>query len=237
MSSKNSIFQTTIWTAVVQASNDSEGSAGALDDLCRRYWKPLYVYALGVGLAHEDAEDATQAFFAKLLVNRAMLGKADRNKGRFRTYLLASFKYFLADLYEKEQSQRRGGKVAHVDLVALEFEQTHSSVPPVESPEAAYDQQWAIVLVNRAMAATRQECEEMGKADWFDRLGGERSDATPYEKVAAELGTTLDGVKSFVLRLKRRFRAALEREVAATVSEAGEVAAEMAYLATLLRNR
>jgi RNA polymerase sigma factor (sigma-70 family) len=228
------LFQTTLWTDVLRAADDDGGAQQALDELVRRYWQPLFGYALRVGRSPEDAEDATQGFFAKLLQNRSMLSRADRGKGRFRSYLLAAFKYFMADLYEKSQTQRRGGGVAHVSLEAMAAV-GHEVGAESDSPEEAYDRRWAQVLVERAMVAVREELAAGGHGAWFDRLGGAQSSATPYAEVAEELGTSLDAVKSFVVRMKRRFRAALEREVAATVASPEEVESEMAYLASLLR--
>lgn len=150
-------------------------------ELCRRYWQPRYVYGTRLGLPHADAEDAVQAFFAKLLGNRALLGRADREKGKFRTYLLTSFKYFLSDQYAKARTLRRGGQATHVAL-----EDLHGAAAE-DSPETAYDRKWALVLVERAMAVTRQEFDELGKKQWFDRLGGHLSSASSYEEVATEL--------------------------------------------------
>ncbi len=166
-----------------------------MDELCRRYWHPLYGYALRMDYSAADAEDATQEFFVKLLQNREMLNRADRAdrvKGRFRTYLLTSFKYFLADQYAKAMTQRRGGGAIHL---SLETSLTGDSAPlestlasHEESAEVAYDRQWAEVLVERAKMEVRAEYEKIGKAAWFDRLGGAQSSDTPYAEVAEGLG-------------------------------------------------
>jgi DNA-directed RNA polymerase specialized sigma24 family protein len=227
-----SLFQTTLWTEVVGASAGPAATQRALDELCRRYWQPLYVYTLGRGYAHADAEDATQAFFAKLLENRALLGRADRALGRFRSYLLTAFKNFLADQYAKERTQRRGGGMVHVPLDDVSGAAPQGSG---ETPDEAYDRQWALVLVERAREATRNEYVAAGKEAWFDRLGGSLSSDSSYADLASELHSTIDAIKGFVQRMKRRFRLALEREVAATVADSGELEGEMAYLASLLR--
>jgi DNA-directed RNA polymerase specialized sigma24 family protein len=227
----NPLFQTTLWTAVVESSAGAEGTARALDELCRRYWHPLFIYCLGMGYSRPDAEDATQAFFAKILENRSLLTRADRSKGRFRSYLLTAFKFFLADEYAKARTQRRGGGAAHVSLETT----TETAAAGAATPEEAYDRQWAQVLVERAREATRAEFVAIQKEQWFDRLGGSLSNTTPYTELAVELGTSVDAIKGFVQRMKRRFRLALEREVAATVADANEVEGEMAYLASLLR--
>ena len=147
--------------------------------------------------------------------------------------------FFLADQYAKAMTQRRGGGAIHL---SLETSLTGDSAPlestlasHEESAEVAYDWQWAEVLVERAKMEVRAEYEKIGKAAWFDRLGGAQSSDTPYAQVAEELGCSLEAVKSFVPRMKRRFRAALELEVARTVAESSEVESEMAYLAQLLR--
>ena len=157
-----------------------------MDELCRRYWHPLYGYALRMDYSAADAEDATQEFFVKLLQNREMLNRADRTdrvKGRFRTYLLTSFKYFLADQYAKAMTQRRGGGAIHLSLETsltghpAPLESTLASHE--ESAEVAYERQWAEVLVERAKMEVRAEYEKIGKAAWFDRLGERRAAIRP----------------------------------------------------------
>jgi RNA polymerase sigma-70 factor (ECF subfamily) len=230
----DSQFQTTLWSVVLRAgSADAAPKHAALSELCRLYWKPLLVFCLGRGHQREDAEDLTQAFFAHLLAHDT-LRVADPDRGRFRGFLLTSFKRFMADDADFRRAAKRGGGSVH-----LSFEvECHASdlLPPSAeiSPERAYDRQWANDLVARATAALQAEAVASGKAQWFERVAGPDSGAA-YAEVAAELATSEDAVKSFAKRTRRRFRELLEREIADTVGSPEEAAEELAYLVELLR--
>lgn len=232
--SGDSRFHTTLWSVVLRAGGGEDGPKhAALDHLCRLYWKPLFVYCLGKGLKPEDAEDLTQAFFARLLA-RDTLRVADPARGRFRAFLLTSFKHFIAGEGDRARAQRRGGDVVHF---SFDVDFTNSAWPvhsPEMSPELAYDRQWALDLIERATAALRAEYESADKGDWFERIVGP-SAGMAYAEVAAELSSTEDAVKSFAKRARRRFRDILECEIADTVGSPDELADEMAYLVELLR--
>jgi RNA polymerase sigma-70 factor (ECF subfamily) len=227
-------FQTTLWSVVLHAGGDDAlQKQAALDRLCRVYWKPLFVFCLGNGRKAEDAEDMTQAFFAWIMA-RDTLRVADPNKGRFRAFLLAVFKNFIADEWDRSRAIRRGGGAVHLSF-EFDFRNSGLSAPSDEcSPEHAYDRQWALDLVVRASHILRAEYAVMGKEQWFDRVAGPSSGET-YLVIAAELGCTEDAVKSFAKRARRRFRQILECEIADTVGSPDEVADELAYLVELLR--
>jgi RNA polymerase sigma-70 factor (ECF subfamily) len=231
----DSRFQTTLWSVVLRAGGADEAPKhAALSELCRLYWQPLLVFCLGQGRRLEDAEDLTQAFFAHLLAHDT-LRVADPERGRFRAFLLTSFKHFMAGEADRQRAAKRGGGAVHLSF-EVDFKDARLLPPSAElSPERAYDRQWANDLVARATAALRAEAVAAGKARWFELVAGPDSGAA-YTVVAAELATTEDAVKSFAKRTRRRFRELLEREIADTVGSPEEAAEEMAYLAELLRN-
>ncbi len=226
----DSRFQTTLWTMVFRAGA-TDGHA--LSDLCRMYWKPLFVYCLSKGRRIEDAEDLTQAFFAHLLT-RDTLRVADPARGKFRAFLLTSFKNFMLDEGDRSRAARRGGGAVHLSF-ELDFQEA-SRLPSAtdDSPERAYDRQWANDLVKRATTRLRSEQEKAGKLLWFDLIAGPLATSS-YQTVAVELGSTEEAVKSYAKRARHRFRELLEAEIADTVSSPAEATEEMAYLVELLR--
>jgi RNA polymerase sigma factor (sigma-70 family) len=228
-------FQTTLWSVVLRAGAAEDiPKQAALDQLCRLYWRPLYVFCLGRGMKAEDAEDLTQAFFVRLLT-RDTLRVADPERGRFRAFLLTSFKHFIAGEGDRARAQRRGGGAVHFSM-DVDFAGDLPTLPsPEMTPELAYDRQWALDLIARATTMLRAEHESAGKGDWFERILGP-SAGVAYVKVAADLDSSEDAVKSFAKRARRRFREILEREIADTVGSPAELEDEMAYLADLLRD-
>ncbi len=230
----DSRFQTTLWSVVLRAGGvESATKHAALDQLCRFYWKPLWVYCIRKGFKAENAEDLTQSFFVHLLAKDA-LRLADPARGRFRAFLLTSFKNFISDEGDRSRTQRRGGGVAHFSF-EMDFRNVAMPVHSSEAtPELAYDRQWALDLVERATARLRSEHEASGKGAWFDRILGS-SAGTGYAALAVELSSTEEAVKSFAKRARRRFREILECEIADTVGSPEEAAEEMAYLVELLR--
>ncbi len=230
----DSQFQTTLWSVVLRAGGpDDPPQRAALGRLCQMYWKPLFVYCLGQRRRVEDAEDLTQAFFGQLLA-RDTLRVADPARGKFRAFLLTSFKHFIADEGDRARAARRGGGVAQLSFDADFIEAYRLPASAEISPERAYDRQWAHDLVARATVALRSEYAAMGKARWFEWVAGRDAGAS-YQTVASELGCTEDAVKSFAKRARRRFKELLESEIADTVASPAEAVEEMAYLVELLR--
>ncbi len=212
---------------------DEQPKHAALSELCQMYWKPLFVYCLGKGHRFEDAEDLTQAFFTHLLT-RDTLRVADPARGKFRAFLLTSFKNFMLDEGDRSRAARRGGGAVHLSF-ELDFnEASRFPARTEDSPERAYDRQWADDLVKRATHTLRSEHEKAGKLLWFDLVAGPQAGSS-YQKVAAELGSTEEAVKSYAKRTRHRFRELLEAEIADTVSSPSEATEEMAYLVELLR--
>src|SRR5262245_6075847 len=230
----NGGFATTRWSLVLAAGRDSTaGSRAAFSELCELYWRPVYAFARRQGHDVDQAEDLTQAFFARLL-EKHVVQAADPQRGRFRSFLLASFKHFVANERDRAHAQKRGsGKV----MIGLDFElaEARYSAEPVDTltPEAVFERQWALNILDRVLTTLRDECINAGKADLFDRvrdqLAGDRSPGG-YAAIAESLGTTEGAVKVNVHRLRRRCRDLLRAEIEATVSDSSEIDEEIGFL-------
>ncbi len=197
-------FATTHWSVVLAAGQASTPqSTAALEELCRTYWYPLYAYVRRRGYGHEDAQDFTQAFLLQLL-QRKSFGRADRSKGRFRSYLLAGLNYFLADQHERACAKKRGGGQPVLCWDALQADERYRRQPVEQlTPDKLFERRWALALLDRVLARLEQEFREAGKAKIFQRLRGflvaGRTDET-YRDAAADLGMTGDAVKKAVRR-------------------------------------
>jgi RNA polymerase sigma factor (sigma-70 family) len=233
-SGQSPAFVTTHWSVILLAGrNDTERAREAMARLCRAYWYPLYAYVRRRGRSPHDAQDLTQAFFARLL-ERHSLAAADPAKGRFRSYILAAMKNFLADKWSKTQAHKRGGGTETVSLDWTSAEQRYRLEPADHAaPDKLFDRQWAVALLDAAMSRLEAEHRQEDKADTFAALRptliGERA-AQPYAELAARFGTSEGAVKVAVHRLRKRYRALLRAEIASTVSTPEEVDAEMRHL-------
>jgi RNA polymerase sigma factor (sigma-70 family) len=231
-------FTTTRWTLVLKADRGSTpASRAALTELCDLYWPPLYAYARRKGSSVEDAQDLTQAFFAQLL-EKHYVRAADPERGKFRSFLLASFKHFAAHERDREQAQKRGGGQVPLTLDFDRAEAGYTAEPPdTLTPEALFERQWALGVLDRVLATLRAECVKSGKEATFDNvkdlLVGEKSPGG-YAAIAATLGTTEGAIKVTVHRLRRRYQQALRAEIGATVSDDSEIDEEIRYLIALL---
>ncbi|MBM4081881.1 MAG: sigma-70 family RNA polymerase sigma factor [Planctomycetes bacterium] len=231
-------FATTRWTIVLTAGrSDTPQAQAALGKLCQTYWYPLYAYVRRQGHSREDAQDLTQEFFAKLIAKH-YLGDVDRSKGKFRSFLLASLKHFLANEWDKSRAQKRGG--GHT-LVALDTQTAENRyrLEPVDTMTAdrIYERRWALTLLDEVLKRLREEYAADGKAKLFDQLKvtltGERS-AIPYAQVGTQLGMSEGAVKVAAHRLRQRYREALRAEIAETVASPGEVEGELRHLFAVL---
>ena len=234
--SHNGGFATTRWTVVLAAGRDRT-SAPALAQLCERYWPPLYSYARRRGYSVEHAQDVTQAFFLRFLEKR-YVQSADRQRGKFRSFLLASFKHFLANEYDRERAKKRGGGEQLVSLEIETAEARYAAEPADElTPESLFERHWAQGVLDRAFAALRAECIASGKTATFEALGdyliGEKQHGG-YAETARLLGTSEGAVKVTVHRLRRRWRDLLREEIGTTVSEDSEIEEEIRYLIAVL---
>jgi RNA polymerase sigma factor (sigma-70 family) len=228
------MFVTTQWSAVLAAGrSDTTLARSALEQLCRQYWHPLYAYVRRAGYLREEAEDLTQEFFARLLAQNT-LGKADPARGRFRSFLLASLKNFLANEWDKAHCRKRGGGA---QLLPLEFDTAENRcTEPVTSgdtPDRAFDRQWALTLLDVVLARLRQEYADAGREDLFvglkDTLSGGRAEI-PYRDLGGALDLSEGAVKVAAHRLRRRYRELLREEIANTVATPGEVEEELRQL-------
>ena len=211
-------------------------SQEALSQLCELYWPPLYGFARRQGNTIEQAQDLTQSFFTRFL-EKHDVKMADPQRGRFRSFLLASFKHFLANEYDREQTKKRGG--GHV-FIALEVEgaEARYAAEPADTltPEALFERQWALGVLDRAVATLRADFVNTGKENTFDHLEaflrGEK--AAGYADIARALGTTEGAIKVTVHRLRRRFREVLRSQIMATVSDDSDIDDEIRYLLAAL---
>jgi DNA-directed RNA polymerase specialized sigma24 family protein len=231
-------FATTHWSVVLTARQASSPNAeAALEKLCRAYWYPLYAYIRWQGRWPQDAQDLTQEFFARFLEGN-YLRSVQREKGKFRSFLLASLNHFLANEHARVNAAKRGGGKTLLSLdedIAEELFALDSSTP--DSPAQAYDKRWAITLLERAFAHVREEFAAAGKQELFDQLKcflAEDTSAGDYAVVAERLGMTAGSVTVAVHRLRHKYREATRAEVAHTVANVHEIDDEIRYLFKVL---
>lgn len=233
-SAPGDIFATTHWTVVLAAGKrHTPQSDRALEELCRSYWFPLYAYVRRRGHAKEDAEDLVQAFFARFLAKNYLEGLS-AERGRFRAFLLASLKHFLANDWDKSQRQKRGGGAEHLSLdwqtADTKFQVAATAEP---SPDKAFDREWALALLAKVIERLQAECAAEGKANVFEQLkaflaAGKGESA--QSEVAKTLGMEEGAVRVAVHRLRKRYRQLLRDEIAHTLSDAVMVDEEMRAL-------
>ena len=211
------------------------GSVAALETLCRAYWYPLYAFARREGCGPEEAQDLTQEFFSQLLANN-FLETADPNRGRFRSFLLASFKHMMANERRDAARQKRGGAAVTFSLEALHPEERYGveSAPALTSA-GVFERQWAEAVLARTLA--RLEAEFTGQALRFGELKTFLIDArgsAPFADVAARLGVTEPALKSVVHRMRRRYAQLFRDEVAQTVEQPAAVEEEIRHVFAVL---
>lgn len=228
-------FLTTHWSAVLLAGRQDTPSAHvALEQLCQTYWYPLYAYVRRRGYSAHDAQDLTQSFFVSLM-QRQSLSKADPERGRFRSFILTSMNFFLANEWTKTQAQKRGGgqpSAISLDLVSAEGRFDLEPADPM-TPDKAFDKEWAAALLEKVLNQLEEEYRRENKADVFkalkETLAGSR-DSQPYAQLAANLNMNEGAVKTAVHRLRKRYRHLVESEIANTVASPQDIADEMRHL-------
>lgn len=232
------IFATTRWTVVLAAGRrDAPQADVALEELCRTYWYPLYAYIRRQGHSREDAEDLTQAFFARLLDKNYLEGVSS-DKGKFRAFLLVVAKRFLANEWDRAHSQKRGGGAP---LLSLDWQDADSryQIDPADtlSPDKLYDRAWAVTVLERVITRLRDESSGDDKGRVYEQLKPflmVGKSEIPYAQAAATLQLSEGAVRVAVHRLRRRYRELLRDEISQTLSDPAQAEEEMQALFTAL---
>jgi len=234
-------FATTRWSLILAAADSDQQTAGhALAELCRSYWRPVFLFVHRQGYSIEEAQDLTQDFFVMILEND-WLWQADPERGRFRSFLLKSVRNFLSHAEEQRRAIKRGGRLQFVSWDewsaerASQFveDQIAESIPP----ESSFDLRWAATIVEHALLRLREECEGKGRRRLFEVLrsclGSDRGDVT-YADLATALGIAETMVKKQLHNLRQRFRWLLRDEVTHTVGNPMDVDDEIRHLCLVL---
>jgi len=235
-------FATTHWSLVGAAKPDEASQTRAreaLEELCRAYWYPLYAFVRSRGYSAVDAQDLTQAFFARI-IETGGFASADRERGRFRSYLLGAMKHFLANEWHRAQTQKRGGQVQFIEWDALDLETRYAGASKQsDNPEHLFDREWALETIAGALQALRDEMVKAGKSEQFDALKGSLpgEDELPREEIAARLDMSEGTVKVAVHRLRQRYHKLLRASIAETVSNEADLNDEMFYPVAVVRRR
>lgn len=232
------IFVTTRWSLVLQAGRKSSPhSDRALADLCQSYWYPLYAYVRRRCQSREDAEDLTQAFFAKFL-EKNYLERLSADRGKFRAFLLAALKHFLANEWDKAGRQKRGGGVQHLSLDWQNADERFYVEPPHHaSPDRLFDREWALALLEKVIQRLQAGFAAEGRAELFAQARGYLmvgEAATPYAEAALKLGMDEGAVRVAVHRLRKQYRELLREEIAQTVNDPAQVQEELRALQAAL---
>jgi RNA polymerase sigma factor (sigma-70 family) len=224
----------------MEASRESSspGARQAMSRLCELYWPPLYAYARRQGQSVDEAQDLTQGFFARFLEKHDVKA-ADPLRGKFRSFLLTSFKHFMANERDRQRTKKRGGDQI---VLSLEFDTAEAryKAEPTDrlTPEALFERQWALGILERAMTALSSEAAAAGKGRLFDAakdlLSGER-DKGAYAQLASTLGMSEGAVRVTIHRLRRRLRELLRAEIAITVERDSEIDEEIRFLTAVLQ--
>jgi RNA polymerase sigma-70 factor (ECF subfamily) len=216
-------FPTTRWSLVARAGGvSSPDGREALEVLCRAYWFPIYAFIRRHGADAEAARDLTQTYFTRLL-EKDLLLVADPQKGRFRSFLKTDCTYFVADQRDRERAQKRGGDRATIRIEALDAEDRYRREMADElTPERQFDRTWALTLLDRVLDQLAAEYADSGRGALFDRLEvvlTPGSHPSSYAALASQFGMTEGAVQVAVHRLRRRYRAILREQIAATLDD------------------
>jgi RNA polymerase sigma-70 factor (ECF subfamily) len=235
----SSQFPTTRWTLVIAAADPQRKEArSALVSLCEGYWYPLYAYVRRRGYPPDQAQDLTQEFFIRVLEGR-YLDRADPEKGRFRSFILTSLKFFVADEEDRRRAHKRGGG-AVLPLELSSGEDRYQREPAHdETPERIFERRWALSVLDRVVERLRDEFVQHGRPEHFERLKMfllGKSDA-PYADLAREMNTSEGALKVAIHRLRKRYRELFRQEIADTVADPGEVESELRFLAAALTRK
>jgi RNA polymerase sigma-70 factor (ECF subfamily) len=216
---------------MVVAAANPEDASGALEKLARAYWSPIYAFFRHQGRSPHDSQDLCQEFFLRLISKRSFSG-ADPKKGKFRNYLLASLKHFLADKWDQAHAQKRGGQFQFLSLDDTQNAERFylQAMPSDDTPEKLFNRRWGLALLEKALARLKAEYAARGHAQHFDLLKPfftAEPASEGYDAIAEKLGITPSSVAVNVHRLRQRFRELVRAEVAETVTHPSEVDEEL----------
>jgi len=233
-------FATTRWTLVLAAADSrSPDAEAALATLCETYWSPVYAFVRRSGRSDEDARDLTQAFFARMM-ERSYLRAARPERGRFRSFLLASVRHFLSDARDHAAAMKRGGGVPHVPLGARADSDGAPAIDVAsgDTPEQAFERRWALATVEAAVARVAAEYARAAKSGLFDTLKPaiDGEDRIDYAAAARALNCSEGAARVAVHRLRRHVAAALRLTLAETVADQSDVDDELRFLMSVLRS-
>lgn len=227
------MFPATRWSLVLAAKeNASPDCRKALAELCRTYWYPLYAFVRRHGHTHEAAQDLTQEFITRLL-EKGTFASVEPGRGRFRSFLLAACKHFLANEHDRATARKRGGGRAVLPLDFSDAEGRYGHEPAhAMTPERLFDRRWALALLDAVLVRLRREYETAGKGELFDRLKGHLTGegSRPHAEEAAALGMREGAVKVAAHRLRLRYRDLLRDEIGQTLADPAEVDDEIRAL-------
>lgn len=233
-------FATTHWSMVLTAQGDSPEADKALEKLCRTYWWPIYGFVRRHGHSPEEAQDLTQSFFAFLL-ERKGLDTVGPDKGRLRSFFLASVKNFLANARRSAMASKRGQGYPAIPLGELVGrERSHLEPQDTLTADRIYEREWALTLLDQVLGRLAEEYRIAGNATLFDRLKqllADEPDRSSQAQIAQELGMTENAVKQAFHRLRRRYGTLLRDEIAETVAKPAEIEDELRHFIAVLQNK
>ena len=231
-------FATTRWSLISGVRALTPEAARAIDELCRIYWYPLYCYIRRRGYGPDDAQDLVQGYFEELL-EKNLFSKADRTKGKLRAFLLSTLKHYLADEVKRAQAAKRGGGIEFVPIDTTDAEARYFQEPvDLESPDRLYDRRWALLILEKAVAALGDKWRLMGKGEIFAAMTPylrEPLTAVDSERIGSELAISKSNVEVSLHRLRTGFRESLRAEIAQTVNSEAEIKEELAALRAAVR--
>ncbi|HEY0549678.1 MAG TPA: sigma-70 family RNA polymerase sigma factor [Verrucomicrobiae bacterium] len=231
-------FVTTQWTRVLEARGDSSDAKAALSDLCAAYYAPVFAFVRRNSPDENAARDLTQEFFARLLAGHGL--NADPQRGRFRSYLLAAVKNFLADMWDHAHAAKRGGGEVTISIEG-ENDSPGLEIPDreVSGPERDFDRKWALTVLDRALATLSAEHAGPDVRKQFEVLKpwltGDNENLSQAD-AARQLGVSESTVKVAIHRLRKRFRELVKAEIRQTMNDPAQVADELACLVAALSN-
>jgi RNA polymerase sigma factor (sigma-70 family) len=231
-------FTTTHWSVVLEAQGDSPAAQEALEKLCRTYWRPIFAFVRRQGVSPEEAEDLTQGFFA-LLLERRDLSAVRKEKGRLRSYLLASLKHFLTDKWRRAKATKRGKGQWLIPLEELrDSHRIDVDRSDRLSPDQIYERRWALTVLEQVLARLREEYRSAGNVRFFDQMKKMLMDE-PGRPSQAEIGgefeMTENAVKQAYHRFRQRYQLLLREEIANTVAMPSDIEDELRHLIAVVR--